>query len=183
MKRNRETSSFLQIQLEKAQKIQFLSSIQKSFDLSNQASNRYDRYQSYVFYNSYEELKNFIAAGKPLGCIHVQNEEIDGTYFMVKTRVTLDLVPLIWDDARTYENYGLKYIPIKIQDHASFISIDVKGLNKMMHTCMLCLPRFEGTLCAYCKLSEVWKIHYGSNIEDYPRISTNLKAWVEKELN
>ena len=184
MKRNRETSSFLQIQLEKAQKIQFLSSIQNSFDLSNKSSNKYERYQSYVIYSSLENLKNSIHAGKPLGCIQVQNEEIAGTYFILRTRGgTLELVRLIWDDVNKYENYGLTYIPIKIQDQTVSITIDMKDLNKKAHICMLCLPRIEGTSCAYCKLSELWKIYYGSDVEDYPQISINLKSWIEKELN
>ena len=182
MKRNRDTSSFLQIQLEKTQRIQFLSSIQNSFDLSNQMNRKYDRYRNYIFYNSHQELNNSIAAGKPLGCVKIHIDELDGIFFMIKNRRSLDLVLLVWDDMRMYENYGLKYIPIKPQEHTYITLIDMKDIYKFTHESLLCLPRIQGTLCAYSMISETWKVHNGSNDVGYPQISMSLKMWAEKEL-
>lgn len=178
MKRNRDTSSFLKIQLEKYSKIEFLSNTLKTITDESEKF-KYERYRNQAFYNSLNMLNSIISAGKPFGCIRL---ELNGSYHLfatVKKKKSIDLYSVKCNDDRCIQVYGMYYTPIKIIGEPFLTIRDSKHIKEFSFESIICLPIFQGTECLYCIISNIWQTREKYGKFTSPSVSNEIFAWVK----
>ena len=175
MKNNRNTSSYLQMQLKNVLSVTILNQIVSDLEIQGEMQDqRYSRYNAVRRYRSLNEIIDALEHKEAMQCIQVKDAYGNQQVCTVTGRTSpFILHTLSCDDSKGFNYCGIYYCPVSINLDESFMVCEtVDDLQSVIEGSIVCVSHLEQL--GYMMLTDDWLYRFDNGEFYLPSFASNI---------